>query len=86
MPGFSPITFSGVTDEVWACLKARAKGIGVTLPGDAGSVSKQGITVEYRRDPRAEMLTIAITQLPPWIDCATAAARVREAAAGCGAR
>ena len=84
MPGCPPNTFNGVTETVWNCLKTRAQAVGVTITGDSGTASAQGVTVEYRRDAQANTLTVTITQLPAWGNCAMATARLREVAGTCG--
>ena len=85
MPSCPPITFAGVTPEVWDCLKSRARGIGIPLEDD-GSASAQGVTVDYQRDAGANTLTVTITQMPPGGDCAAAERKLRDAAGVCGAR
>jgi hypothetical protein len=85
MPRCASFTRDGVTDTVWGCLKSRAKGVGVVISGDEGSASAQGVTLAYRRDAEAQTLAITVAELPVGADCAMAAARIRAAAASCGA-
>jgi len=85
MTGCPPITLTGVTDAAWQCLRNRALAVGIRVAGDSGSASAQGASVEYHRDPETHTLTVTITQLPGWADCAMVTTRLREAAAGCGA-
>ncbi|HKP75024.1 MAG TPA: hypothetical protein VJT67_05740 [Longimicrobiaceae bacterium] len=85
MPSCPPITFEGVTPEVWDCLKSRARGIGIPLD-ENGSASAQGVTVEYERDAAANSLTVTITSMPQGGDCGAAERKLRDAAGVCGAR
>ena len=84
MPGCPPITFDGVTQEAWDCLKSRALGVGVRIEGDSGSVSAQGLTIEIRRDARASTLTVTVTKAPAGVPCDDIARKLREAVAVCG--
>jgi hypothetical protein len=83
MPACPPITFTGVTQEAWDCLKARALGVGVRIEGDSGSASMQGLTIEIHRDPRANTLTLNV-DAPAGAPCDDIARRLREAVAVCG--
>jgi hypothetical protein len=73
----APRSRTGVTAEVWECVRRRAAGVGLSVPpGERGSV----------RDAGAATLAVTFTRSPSWIGCGAMAARVRKAAAGCGAR
>jgi hypothetical protein len=85
MPGCPTITLPGVTQEVWDCLKAEARRIGVPVPGNgSGTASAQGATAEYRWDAETGTLTVTFTQIPPWIDCSSIEQRLRMAVHNCG--
>lgn len=83
MPGCPPITFNGVTQEAWDCLKSRALGVGVRIVGDSGSASVQGLTIGIRRDPQANTLTLNV-EAPTGAPCGEIARKLREAVAVCG--
>lgn len=80
------LTLTGVTREVWTCLRQRAAGLGVTLPaGDSGSVRHPDADADYAWDEAAGTLSVTFTRTPTWIGCGAIESRVRQAAAGCGA-
>lgn len=79
-------TLTGVTAEVWACVRRRAAAVGLSVPsGERGSVHHRTADAEYVWDANAATLAVTITRSPSWIGCGAMAARVRMAAAGCGA-
>ncbi len=85
MPGCPTIFMNGVTQDVWDCLKAEARRIGVPVPTDgSGTVSAQGAIAKYEWDEAAGRLSVTFTELPGWIDCGTVEARIRQAVRGCG--
>jgi len=84
MPGCPPITFNGVTQEAWDCLKSRALGVGVAIDGDSGSGSAQGLTVEVRRDAQANTLTVTVTEAPEGAPCGAIEQKLRDAVRSCG--
>jgi hypothetical protein len=80
------ITLTGVTAQVWECVRRRVEGLGVAVPpADRGSVHHKLVDADYAWDPAAATLSIVFTRSPRWIGCGALAGRVRKAAAGCGA-
>ena len=81
------ITLTGVTREVWTCLKQRAGGMGVSVPdGDRGTIRHSDADADYAWDEGAATLAVTITRSPSWIGCNAIESRIRQAATGCGAR
>ena len=81
------ILLTGVTREVWTCLRQRASGLGVTMPaGDSGTVRHPDADADYAWDEAAQTLRVTFTRTPVWIGCNAIESRIRKAAAGCGAR
>ena len=79
-------TLTGVTETVWECVRKRVEALGVAVPPeDRGSVHHKLVDVDYAWDPAAATLSITFTRSPRWIGCGALAARVRKAAAACGA-
>jgi hypothetical protein len=79
-------TLTGVTAEVWECVRRKAAGLGLSVPpGERGTVHHKIADVEYAWDAAAETLAVTFTRSPSWIGCRALAARVRKAAASCGA-
>lgn len=85
MAGCAPISFNGVTPQVWDRLRAEARRMCVEVPdAPRGSVSAQGALARYQRDLDAGTLTVTFTQVPIWIDCASVVQRLRDAVRACG--
>jgi hypothetical protein len=79
-------TLTGVTAEVWECVRKRAASAGMTVPpGESGSVQHKIADADFAWDANAAILSITITRSPSWIGCGAMASRVRKSAAGCGA-
>ena len=83
MPGCPPFTLTGITPDVWNCLKAMAEGARIPVAGDSGSATTQGVTADYRRDAEANTLTITVTAMPILTDCETIQAVLREVVRSC---
>lgn len=77
------ITLNGVTAEVWSCLRGRAASLGISLP--PGTVHHPEGDADYAWDEITRTLAVTFTRTPSWISCNDIEARVRHAAAGCGA-
>jgi hypothetical protein len=83
MAGCSPFTLTGVTPEVWRCLTEKAEGAAIPITSDSGTARSQGVTVDYDRDPEANTVTVTVTDMPVWTDCATVQAVLREVVRSC---
>lgn len=80
------ITLNGITAEVWQCLRQRAMSLGINFPpGDAGTVSHPEGDADYTWDQITSSLRVTFTRSPAWISCGDIEARMRLAAATCGA-
>ena len=85
MPPCPTITLHGVTQDVWDCLKAEARRIGVPVPtSESGSASAQGASARYEWNPQSGTLTVTFTEIPAWIDCSSIEQRLRMAVHNCG--
>lgn len=51
--------FDQVTAAAFECLKTKLQAQGMTLEGDSGYLSKNGISLDYAFDPEAQSLTIS---------------------------
>ena len=82
-----PIVLNGVTSEVWECLRAQAGRMGIAMPaGDRGTVGHADADADFVRDAATGTLIVTFTRTPVWIACGAIEARIRQAAATCGAR
>ncbi|HEX2080709.1 MAG TPA: hypothetical protein VHG08_23595 [Longimicrobium sp.] len=81
------ITLSGIDQAVWECIRQRASSSGISIPpGDSGTINTPEAEVEYAWDAAGESLAVTVVRKPAWIACELIESRVRQAAAGCGAR
>ncbi|WP_268123610.1 hypothetical protein [Roseivirga pacifica] len=51
--------FDKVSAAAFDCLKQKLKSQGIELKGDAGYLSKNGISLDYKYDSAAQSLTIS---------------------------
>ncbi|MCO6360313.1 hypothetical protein [Roseivirga pacifica] len=51
--------FDNVSAIAFDCLKQKLKSQGIELKGDAGYLSKNGISLDYKHDSAAQSLTIS---------------------------
>jgi hypothetical protein len=72
MSGCAAQTFSGVTPEQFTCLIQKAQSsFGVTISGNSGTASKDGLTVAWDFDLTAQTLTLQCTDKPFFLSCGT---------------
>ena len=84
--GCPRVTLEGITAEVWDCLRERAAEMGVSLPeGVGGTVNHPDADVDYAWYEASGTLTVTFTRKPDGISCGDIEARIRHAAAVCGA-
>lgn len=85
MAGCETMTFQGVTEAVWSCLRQQAKSMGIPVPeGGSGTASAQGASAEFRWNPASGSLSVTFTSLPPWVSCTEVEQRLRAAVRSCG--
>jgi hypothetical protein len=63
--------FTGVSPEKFACVQAKAAAQGITISGNQGSASKDGITVTWDFEGDSQTLTIQCTAAPFFVSCGT---------------
>lgn len=51
--------FDNINEAAFACLKSKLQGQGIALEGNAGYLSKNGISLDYAFDAAAGTLTIS---------------------------
>ncbi|HWK89768.1 MAG TPA: hypothetical protein VNP72_07225 [Longimicrobium sp.] len=83
--GCDEMRFSGITREVWECLRQRARGMKVTVPDeDAGTISHPDAAAEYEWSEAEGTLSVTLTRKPVWVPCDAVERRLREAVRTCG--
>lgn len=80
------ITLKGVTAEVLDRMREHIASLGINLPpGDAGTARHPLAEADYAWDEITHTLSVTFTRTPPLIACGDVEARLRHAAALCGA-
>ncbi len=51
--------FDNVNDSVFACLKSKLESQGISLKGNSGYLSKNGISLDYAFDSAAQTMTVS---------------------------
>lgn len=75
--------FSGITQARFDCLVKKAKDSGITIAGDAGEASQDGITIRWQFDSAKESLELQCTNSPFFISCGTINSRIHDLVDGC---
>lgn len=50
--------YTGINESVYNNLKQKLSGFGIDMEGNAGKVSKQGVSAQYAFDPATQTLQI----------------------------
>jgi len=70
--GCDPITVSGVTPDVFECMKTKLQNYGINVPtGNKGELSGKGVTGTFDWDGKSS-LNLRITRKPFFVSCGTA--------------
>jgi hypothetical protein len=68
MPFSSRLTFRGITQVVFKRLRKKAAQNGIPVGSPSGEAMKDGVTIQWKYDPEAELLEVACVHVPFWID------------------
>jgi hypothetical protein len=66
----SRVTFREITRRVFARLRKKAAQNGIPIARPAGEAVKDGVRIQWKYDPDAEMLEVECVKTPFWIDAA----------------
>jgi hypothetical protein len=75
--------FSGFTVEHFTCLVAKANAAGIDISGNAGSASRDGVTVAWVFDPGAQTLSIQCTSAPFFVSCGAINSKIHDLVDSC---
>ena len=65
-----PVTYQGVTPQIFASLKQELEGNGFTIPGTSGVISgPYGIVMEYNWDEASEVLYTHVIDKSFFVPC-----------------
>lgn len=70
--------FAGVSPEKFSCLQGKAAGQGISIGGNQGSASKDGITVTWDYEVDSQTLTIQCTEAPFFLSCGTINSKIHD--------
>lgn len=83
--GCSPVTYRGVTSEVFNCLKKELEDAGFHVPsGNIGEISGDGVTADFNWDEGAANLTITIKKKPLIASCGYVSGKIHDYVKKCG--
>jgi hypothetical protein len=66
----SRLTFRGITGAIFARLRKKATQNGIPVGRPAGEAVKDGVRIQWKYDPDAELLEVECVHTPFWIDAA----------------
>ena len=66
----SRLTFRGITCSIFARLRKKATQNGIPIARPAGEAVKDGVRIQWKYDPDAELLEVECVKTPFWIDAA----------------
>jgi hypothetical protein len=64
------VTFRGITRTIFARLRKQAMQNGIPIGRPAGEAVQDGVRIQWKYDPDAEMLEVECVKTPFWIDAA----------------
>ncbi|HEY1755319.1 MAG TPA: hypothetical protein VGG72_07975 [Bryobacteraceae bacterium] len=76
-------TFTGITQSRFDCLTQAAQGTGVTITGNAGEASKDGITIRWQYDPAGQVLELQCMKSPSPFLCGIINGKLQDLVNGC---
>jgi len=62
------LTFRGVSSAIFRRLRRKAKQNGIAVVRPAGEVVKDGVKIQWKYDPDAQLLEVGCIHAPFWID------------------
>jgi hypothetical protein len=71
-------TFSGISAGQFACLLKKVSDSGVSVSGNSGSASKDGITIGWEFDPASSTLQVQCTSAPFFVSCGMVNSRIHD--------
>jgi hypothetical protein len=80
------VTYSGVTPDLFECMKQNLLDYGVSVPpGQSGELSGNGVTADFKWDGKS-ILTIKVKEKPFFVSCKTINDEIRQFAQDCQRR
>ncbi len=76
-------TFSGVTQARFECLVEKANAAGISISGNSGQASQNGIAIRWLFDPAAQTLELQCMDSPFFISCGMLNSRIHDLVDSC---
>jgi hypothetical protein len=83
MAGCETQTFSAITQARFDCLVLKAQASGITITGNSGEASKDGVTIRWEFDPTGQTLELQCTDAPFFVPCGMINGKINELVDGC---
>jgi hypothetical protein len=83
MPNCATQTFTGITQSRFDCLVQKATASGISLAGNAGEASKDGVTIRWLFDPVAQTLELQCVSAPFFLSCETINGKIHDLVDSC---
>ena len=84
MGGCDSITYKGVTQDVFNCLKKKLEKAGVKIPaGNEGELEGYGVKGHFKWDGKTT-LTVTVTDKPLILPCGMITGKLNETVQACG--
>ena len=74
----SRLTFRGITLAIFKVLRKKAAQNGIPISSQAGEAIKDGIKIQWKYDPDAQLLEVGCVQAPFWISAGRINRRLSE--------
>jgi hypothetical protein len=76
-------TFAGVSPAQFTCLIQKASSSGITISGDEGQATRDGITVRWKFAPATGILELQCTDAPFFVPCDAINGRIQDLVGSC---
>jgi hypothetical protein len=76
-------TFTGITQARFNCLVQKAQANGISISGNVGQDTKDGITIRWKFDPAGQTLELQCMSSPFFISCGMVNSQIHQIVDGC---
>jgi len=71
-------TFSGITQAGFDCLVTKADAAGITISGNSGEATKDGIRIRWLYSPEQQSLELQCLDSPFFISCGSINSKIHD--------
>jgi hypothetical protein len=83
MAACAKLTYNQVSPEAWQCIKQAVAKYDVTIGSDAGTASKDGLTISWSYESGTKILSVQCTAHPIFFPCSTINSRINDEIEAC---